>query len=260
MEGFIKIYRNLLKWEWHDDPNTGWLFVNLLLKANYEDTKWRGMVVRRGQLVTSLRKLSKETGISVQSIRTGLNRLQDTGEVTHTPTHRHTLITICKYDEYQSEKIGTNKQPTQYQHSTNTVPTQPIFKNEKNVKNISSSSARVKVEDIPGYIAGLAGTSRMESMIREVYRLTGTVPDGDTMASLVQRWIDELRIQGTEEKQQEDICTHFISWARIAIPAGDRKGKNNIAKTNLQNNEERYFLKLPDGWKPFKGFSSGEHS
>ena len=260
MEGYVKVFRSILKWEWHDDPNTGWLFVNLLLKANYEDTKWRGMVVRRGQLVTSLRKLSKETGISVQSIRTGLNRLQDTGEVTHTPTHRHTLVTICKYDEYQSEKIGTNKQPTQYQHSINTVSTQPIFKKEKKEKNISSPSARVRVEDIPGYIAGLAGTERMESMIREVYRLTGTVPDGDTMASLVQRWIDELRIQGTEEKQQEDICTHFISWARIAIPAETRKGKSNITKTNLQSDEERYFLKLPDGWKPFKGFSGGEHS
>lgn len=250
MEGYVKVFRSILKWEWHDDPNTGWLFVNLLLKANYEDTKWHGMVVRRGQLVTSLRKLSKETGISVQSIRTGLNRLQDTGEVTHTPTHRHTLITICKYDEYQSEKIGTNKEVTQYQHSINTVSTQPIFKNEKNVKNISSSSARVKVEDIPGYIAGLAGTSRMESMIREVYRLTGTVPDGDTMASLVQRWIDELKIQGTDEKEEQDICTHFISWARIAIPAEAKKEKKNLTNLQNQNNEKRYYLKLPDGFKP----------
>jgi stress response protein YsnF len=108
----------------------------------------------------------------------------------------------------------------------------------------------VKVEDIPEYIAGLAGTSRMESMIREVYRLTGTVPDGDTMASLVQRWIDELKIQGIEEKEERDICTHFISWARIAIPAENRKGKSNITKTNLQNNEKRYYLKLPDGFKP----------
>jgi hypothetical protein len=99
----------------------------------------------------------------------------------------------------------------------------------------------------------------MESMIREVYRLTGTVPDGDTMASLVQRWIDELRIQGTEEKQQEDICTHFINWARIAIPAEAGKNeKNDITKQ--KSDEERYFLKLPDGWKPFKGFSGGEHS
>ena len=260
MDGFIKIYRKLLKWEWHDDPNTGWLFVILLLMANYEDTKWRGQVVRRGQLVTSLRKLSKETGISIQSIRTGLNRLQDTGEITHQPTHKNTLITICRYDDYQSEKIDTNKEVTQYQHSTNTVPTHSIFKKEKNEKNISSPSARVRVEDIPGYIAGLAGTSRMEAMIREVYRLTGTVPDGDSMASLVLRWIDELKIQGVEEKQQEDICTHFISWARIAIPAENRKGKNNSTKTNLQSDEERYFLKLPDGWKPFKGFSGGDHS
>lgn len=249
MEGFIKIYRKLLKWEWHDDPNTGWLFVVLLLLANYEDTKWRGKVVGRGQLVTSLRKLSKETGISVQSIRTGLNRLQDTGEVTHTPTHRHTLITICKYDEYQSEKIGTNKEVTQYQHSTNTVPTQPIFKNEKNEKNISSSSARVKVDDIPEYMESLDGTSQMESVKRELYRLTGSIPDAEAMASLVGRWIDELKIQGEEDKDDTDICRHFISWARIAIPADSGK-KNRKVNTTRQNDNERYILKLPDKFKP----------
>lgn len=249
MEGYVKVFRSILKWEWHDDPNTGWLFVNLLLKANYEDTKWHGMVVRRGQLVTSLRKLSKETGISVQSIRTGLNRLQDTGEVTHTPTHRHTLITICKYDEYQSEKIGTNKEVTQYQHSTNTVPTQPIFKNEKNVKNISSSSARVRVDDIQKYMDGLDGTSQLESVKRELYRLTGSIPDAEAMASLVGRWIDELKIQGEEEKDETDICRHFISWARIAIPA-DAGKKNRKVNNTRQNDNERYFLKLPDKFKP----------
>ena len=262
MEGFIKIYRKLLKWEWHDDPNTGWLFVVLLLLANYEDTKWRGKVVGRGQLVASLRKLSEESGVSVRSIRTGLERLKGCGVIDYKATNKFHHITILNYDSYQSREAESDKKVTNNRQTTDKRLTNTIFKKEKKDKNISSPSAHacVKVEDIPGYIAGLAGTSRMESMIREVYRLTGTVPDGDTMASLVQRWIDELRIQGTEEKQQEDICTHFISWARIAIPAGDRKGKNNIAKTNLQSDEERYYLKLPDGWKPFKGFSSGEHS
>jgi hypothetical protein len=258
MEGYVKLHRSLVKWEWHDDPNTGWLFIMLLLLANHEDNRWHGEIIRRGQLVTSLNNLSEVSGVSVRSIRTGLVRLEYTGEIKNKSTKRYRIITICNYDKYQDVDNLADKQPTNNRQTTDKQPT--INKNEKNEKNISSPSARVRVEDIPGYIAGLAGTERMESMIREVFRLTGTVPDGDTMASLVQRWIDELRIQGTEEKQQEDICTHFISWARIAIPAENRKGKSNITKTNLQNNEERYFLKLPDGWKPFKGFSGGEHS
>ena len=258
MEGYVKLHRSLVKWEWHDDPNTGWLFIMLLLLANHEDNRWHGEIIRRGQLVTSLNNLSEVSGVSVRSIRTGLVRLESTGEIKNKSTKRYRIITICNYDKYQDVDNLADKQPTNNRQTTDKQPT--INKNEKNEKNISSPSARVRVEDIPGYIAGLAGTERMESMIREVFRLTGTVPDGDTMASLVERWIDELKIQGIEEKEERDICTHFISWARIAIPAENRKGKSNITKTNLQNNEERYFLKLPDGWKPFKGFSGGEHS
>lgn len=244
--GYVKIFRSLVKWEWHDSPTTGWLFVMLLVLANHEDGRWHGMDVRRGQLVTSLKKLSKITGISVQSIRTGLNRLHDTGELTSESTNQYRIITICNYDKYQDEKVYPNNQPTSDQQATNKRPT-----TNKNVKNniISSSSARVKVDDIPEYMESLDGTSQMESVKRELYRLTGSVPDAEAMASLVGRWIDELKIQGEEEKDDTDICRHFISWARIAIPADSGK-KNRKVNTTRQNDNERYFLKLPDGFKP----------
>lgn len=248
MDGYIKIYRSMTEWEWHDDPNTGWLFIMLLLLANHEDVNWHGKVIRRGQLVTSLQKLSELTGISIQSLRTGLGRLQETGEITSEPTNKYRIITICKYDDYQGEKIEANKQLTNNQQTTNNQLT--TNKNDKN--NIilsSSSSTRVKVDDISEWMRGQKGTSQMESVVREIYRLTGTVPDGDTMASLIQRWIDELKIQGIGEKEDTDICQHFVSWARIAIPA-DGGRKKNTSKTIKPNNDERYIIKLPDEFEP----------
>ena len=40
--GFVKLHRSLLKWEWYDDLNTFKLFMHLLLTVNYYDRQWRG--------------------------------------------------------------------------------------------------------------------------------------------------------------------------------------------------------------------------
>ena len=42
MEGWIKLHRQILDWEWYDDINVKVLFLHLLLTANYEDKKWQG--------------------------------------------------------------------------------------------------------------------------------------------------------------------------------------------------------------------------
>lgn len=50
---FIKLYDKILQWEWFGHPNTVCLFIYLLLKANYKDTRFQGKVIQRGQLLTS---------------------------------------------------------------------------------------------------------------------------------------------------------------------------------------------------------------
>ncbi len=99
--GWIKIYRSLLDWEWFDDAETVKLFIYLLLSANYEDKKWRGMVVERGQYVTSVGSLSEILGLSVKKVRIRLQRLSDSGAITTSGANRFTIITICNYDTYQ---------------------------------------------------------------------------------------------------------------------------------------------------------------
>ena len=99
--GWVKIYRSLLDWEWFDDAETVKLFIYILLSANYEDKKWRGMVVERGQYVTSLGSLSEILGMSVKRVRIRLERLTKSGAITTSGANRFTTITICNYDTYQ---------------------------------------------------------------------------------------------------------------------------------------------------------------
>ena len=63
--GWIKIHRKLLEWEWYTDINVKVLFIHLLLKANHKPKSYRGIVIETGQVMTGLELLSKETGLSV---------------------------------------------------------------------------------------------------------------------------------------------------------------------------------------------------
>ena len=91
-----------MMWEWYDDANTFRLFIHLLLKANYEDAQWRGLTIKRGQLFTSIGHLSHELKISNKAIRIALDKLIKTKEVASKGASNGTMITICKYDSYQS--------------------------------------------------------------------------------------------------------------------------------------------------------------
>ena len=99
--GWIKIYRSLLDWEWFDDAETVQLFIYLLVTANYEDKKWRGMVVERGQTIIGVAALAKRLGSTERKIRTRLEYLTNSGTISRKSTNRFTIVTICNYDSYQ---------------------------------------------------------------------------------------------------------------------------------------------------------------
>lgn len=99
--GYVRLYRSLLNWEWYTDSNTKDVFLHLILTANYEPKKWRGITVERGQRIFSYGKLSGELRISVQSVRTAINHLKSTGEITCEATREYSIVTVNNYDSYQ---------------------------------------------------------------------------------------------------------------------------------------------------------------
>lgn len=118
MNGWIKLHRKFIEWEWYKDINTKVIFLHLLLKANHKDQKWQGLDIKRGQLITGRKSISLETGISEQSIRTSLNKLKSTNEITIHSNNKNSIITILNYDLYQNESED-NQQLTSNQPATN---------------------------------------------------------------------------------------------------------------------------------------------
>lgn len=153
MDGWVMLHRRLLSWEWFDKAEMVQLFLYLLLSANHADKKWQGVDVRRGQLLTSNAKIAKHTRLSAQTIRTCINRLKSTGEITTETTNQYSLITICNYDRYQCEsqvdneqidersnKRLTNDQQTTNKHNNN-------YNNYNNYNNISIGGARERTRE-----------------------------------------------------------------------------------------------------------------
>jgi len=75
--------------------------------------------------VTGRKKLSAELGITQQTIRTCLNHLKSTNEITVEPTNKFSIITVCNYNSYQSENGRVNQQKLEAtnQQLTNNQPT-----------------------------------------------------------------------------------------------------------------------------------------
>jgi biotin operon repressor len=120
------------------------LFQHLIRKANHAPQRWEGITVERGQLICGRKSLSESTGISEQTIRTCLNRLKSTKEITIESTKSFSIITINNYEDYQGEDGQVNHRFNQAsnQQSTNNQPTinQQLTtnnndNNDKNVKN-----------------------------------------------------------------------------------------------------------------------------
>lgn len=133
MIGWIKIHRKILDWEWYNDTNTFRLFMHLILKANHKDKKYRGILVKAGSFLTGRELLSIETGLSIQQVRTCLERLKSTNEITINSSRQGTIIQIVKYKDYQ---ITTNEITTNQPQDNQQVTTNKNVKNEKEEKSV----------------------------------------------------------------------------------------------------------------------------
>ena len=135
---YIKLDRNILTWGWYTDANTVRLFIHIILKANIKECKFLGVTVKRGQLVTSYANLAKELNLSIRSVRTALNHLKATGEVTVKIYPKFSVISVVNYDRYQDRvtgKVTGKRQATDSQATVNRQQSKNI-KNAKEEKNI----------------------------------------------------------------------------------------------------------------------------
>jgi len=137
-DGWVKLHRVFKEWEWYKTPNMVHVFIHLLLSANHEDGKWQGASVLRGQLITGRKSISEATGISEKSIRTSLARLEQTGEISKKSASKYSIITICKYNDYQT--VEQAKGPARGQQGASKGPARGHKQEEEECKEVKNKS------------------------------------------------------------------------------------------------------------------------
>ncbi len=157
-EGWMKFYRSQVDWRWFKFPETAHLWHYLLLAAEYEKREIGKMIVERGQLLTTISDISEATGLSLREIRTGLQRLEETGEIMRKSTNKNTLITLVKYEEYQA--VPTNERQTKDKRKTNL----PIKERNKEVKKLKDKKEKDKKEK-PDFLDLVKNETKDEKII-----------------------------------------------------------------------------------------------
>lgn len=108
LNGFVKIHRKLLQWGWYQDNAVKGVFLHLLLTARFDNGIWMGKEIKAGQVIIGTEQLAKDLGFTRQQIRTALNKLKSTNEITIQPTNKYSIITLVNWSEYQEREILQN--------------------------------------------------------------------------------------------------------------------------------------------------------
>ena len=210
---WIKLHTKFLDWEWHDIPEMVSLFVHLLILAQHEDYKYRGKVIKRGQLVTSRAKLCEVTGMSQQTIRTCLHRLELTNEITKQSTNYNTLITICNYERYQTNESKAN-QPINQQTNQQVTNQQTRYKDNNNITRVDNACAR-------------------DEFFSELFTQQMCMAlhiDQDTYKMLADETLTDWEITQHGDRDKR----HFLSTMRIKVEAWRKQQQQQPKKTKQQ--------------------------
>ena len=117
--GYVRLDRKILNWEWYSDANTCRVFLHLILKANWKAGRFKGVDIPRGSIATSITHLAEELKLTIRNVRTAVEHLKTTGELTRSRHAKFTVFTIKNYDLYQSGDRVIDNETTTIEESKN---------------------------------------------------------------------------------------------------------------------------------------------
>lgn len=209
--GWIKLYRSLLDDElWMDcTPVQKTVMITLLLMANHAERKWvwkgEKFHAKPGQFRTSLDsiKLKAGNGVSIQSIRTSLDKFQKLGFLTNESTKQGRLVTIANWAKYQLSEFELTNELTVNQQSTNSQLTPNKNVRSKEVKPSSHKSTNRTYDE-------------QSKELRAATKLWELIQRNNPKAKQqdLQKWADVFRLMHERDNRSwKDIGT-IIQWSQ----------------------------------------------
>lgn len=265
-KGFALIHRQFMDSRLYRDSQAVHLWLHLILKANHTDeevnTDIGMMIVRRGQMITGRPTLVSETFIPDNKVKSLLRTFESKGMINiESKGCKFSLISIVKYDDFQSQNCPTDVQQMSNANTSKNAPlsdvcptdVQRLSINNNNILNtnvfndrprISKSSPRkakpeAAVSSPKGDKWGTADDLKAAQWIFQL--ITRISPSAKTPNW--SGWANDVRLMREQDSRtHSDICQMFkfanqdIFWkSNILSPAKLREKWTQLeAKRNTQ--------------------------
>ena len=197
MKGFIKLHRRILDWEWYKDSNTKNIFIHILLNACYDNCRFMGETVSRGEYITSLSRLSSDLKIPIRQVRTSLKRLKKTGEIDMQTTNKYSKIIVCEYESYQLQPSNLKTKTTSNRQATDKQPT-----------DINKKERKKESKNNIFYKECLSSTLWIEVVCMQY------LFSKDDLVTCLNAFM--LHLQSTDDNKItiKDYKSHFVNWLK----------------------------------------------
>ena len=274
MVGWLKLYRDLgdkpIWLESTSDQRS--VLVALLMMVNYEPNKWewqgKQYECMPGQVITSLPKIAERSGkgVSIQNVRTALNRFEKLGFLTNESTNKNRLITIVNWGFYQCSddepNRQTNRQLTGTQQATNSYIRSKEVK-KKELKDNSPKSTK-RIYDVDSIHYQLA-----EYLFEEMKKNNPEARKPD-----FHKWANDIRLMMEIDNRKEEQVRNMITWSQsndfwkgnilsakklrdkydqMKVQANQSYKNNNAAAP--KNDSVKYDIKQSEFFKVPEGYS-----
>ena len=159
-EGWVKLHRKLMDNDlWKEKPfSRGQAWVDLIMLAGHKDTEFLFdgcmLSMKRGEFISSKRKLSERWGWSRSKVTKFLEELEKIKMLTQKSDTEKTTIKILKYEDYQGcESIREvekrpSKKPQKSHRKATEEPQKDTINNVKNEKNVNKKDIAPAVPEI----------------------------------------------------------------------------------------------------------------
>lgn len=189
----FQLDRNILEWEWFSDHKVVIVWITCIALANWKPKKWSGYEIPRGSFITSYRNLAKICNLSTQEVRTALDKLEATQNITRKPTHRFTVITVEKYDDYQLSPRRSNT-PSNTKSNKRATTTEEYIRNNNKRERAAPVSPVSLTSEIIDYLNDRTGQNFKRDGAENVRLVNGLIKAGygaDEIKKVIDRKSDE---------------------------------------------------------------------
>lgn len=210
-DGYVKLHRQLIDWEWFQDSATMHVLTCLLLTVNWKEAKWMGHTIPPGGTVTSREKIASQTGLTEKQVRRALDNLEQGRVIERSRAGKGQLVTLVNWAKYQVDDDEQGRE-----RASNRAGTGPT-------KGQQQGRQRAGIEEREEGKKGKKGRREEELPLTGITPAEPVKTYGDPSVNALMHHLREANggiLDGSEQLNRR-FCHNLIRKAKKAKPDAD---------------------------------------